>query len=37
VAPGSLARRKAFAEVVLNHTLVYQVEHVFLIHRHTGC
>jgi outer membrane protein OmpA-like peptidoglycan-associated protein len=25
-----------FAEVVLRHTLVYQVEHVFLIHRHTG-
>lgn len=27
---------KPFAEVVLNHTLVYQVEHVFLIHSHTG-
>ena len=27
---------KSFAEVVLNHTLVYQVEHVFLIHSHTG-
>jgi outer membrane protein OmpA-like peptidoglycan-associated protein len=27
---------KPFAEVVLNHTLIYQVEHVFLIHRHTG-
>ena len=27
---------KSFAEVVLQHTLVYQVEHVFLIHRHTG-
>jgi outer membrane protein OmpA-like peptidoglycan-associated protein len=27
---------KSFAEVVLNHTLVYQVEHAFLIHRHTG-
>jgi len=27
---------KAFAEVVLNHTLIYQVEHVFLIHNHTG-
>lgn len=27
---------KPFAEVVLNHTLVYQVEHVFLIHNHTG-
>jgi outer membrane protein OmpA-like peptidoglycan-associated protein len=25
-----------FAEVVLRHTLVYQIEHVFLIHRHTG-
>jgi len=25
-----------FAEVVLKHTLVYQVEHIFLIHRHTG-
>src|SRR5258708_7939154 len=25
-----------FAEVVLNHSLVYQVEHVFLIHSHTG-
>jgi outer membrane protein OmpA-like peptidoglycan-associated protein len=25
-----------FAEVVLKHTLVYQVEHVFLIHQHTG-
>jgi OOP family OmpA-OmpF porin len=32
------ARRtgSSFAEVVLKHTLVYQVEHVFLIHRHTG-
>jgi outer membrane protein OmpA-like peptidoglycan-associated protein len=27
---------RSFAEVVLNHSLVYQVEHVFLIHRHTG-
>lgn len=27
---------KSFAEVVLKHTLVFQVEHVFLIHRHTG-
>ena len=27
---------KPFAEVVLQHTLVYQVEHVFLIHGHTG-
>jgi outer membrane protein OmpA-like peptidoglycan-associated protein len=26
----------SFAEIVLKHTLVYQVEHVFLIHRHTG-
>jgi outer membrane protein OmpA-like peptidoglycan-associated protein len=26
----------SFAEVVLKHTLVYQVEHAFLIHRHTG-
>src|SRR6516225_12116442 len=26
----------SFAEVVLKHTLVYQVEHVFLIHAHTG-
>jgi OOP family OmpA-OmpF porin len=26
----------SFAEVVLRHTLVYQVEHVFLIHHHTG-
>lgn len=25
-----------FAEVVLKHTLVYRVEHVFLIHHHTG-
>jgi len=25
-----------FGEVVLRHTLVYQVEHVFLIHRKTG-
>lgn len=27
---------QSFAEVVLKHTLVYQVEHVFLIHSHTG-
>ena len=27
---------RPFAEVVLKHTLVYQVEHVFLVHRHTG-
>ncbi len=26
----------SFAETVLKHTLVYRVEHVFLIHRHTG-
>jgi outer membrane protein OmpA-like peptidoglycan-associated protein len=26
----------SFTEIVLKHTLVYQVEHVFLIHRHTG-
>jgi outer membrane protein OmpA-like peptidoglycan-associated protein len=26
----------SFTEVVLKHTLVYRVEHVFLIHRHTG-
>ena len=26
----------SFADVVLKHTLVYRVEHVFLIHRHTG-
>ena len=26
----------SFAEVVLKHTLVYRVEHVFLIHRHTS-
>jgi outer membrane protein OmpA-like peptidoglycan-associated protein len=26
----------SFAEVVLKHTLVYRVEHVFLIHRETG-
>jgi outer membrane protein OmpA-like peptidoglycan-associated protein len=27
---------QSFAEIVLKHTLVYQVEHVFLIHGHTG-
>ena len=27
---------RTFAEVVLKHTLLFQVEHVFLIHRHTG-
>ena len=26
----------SFAAIVLKYTLVYQVEHVFLIHRHTG-
>ena len=26
----------SFAEIVLKHTLVYQVEHAFLIHRETG-
>jgi outer membrane protein OmpA-like peptidoglycan-associated protein len=26
----------SFAEVVLKHTLVYQIEHAFLIHNHTG-
>jgi outer membrane protein OmpA-like peptidoglycan-associated protein len=26
----------SFAEVALKHTLIYQVEHVFLVHRHTG-
>ncbi|HEY7244151.1 MAG TPA: phosphate ABC transporter substrate-binding/OmpA family protein [Xanthobacteraceae bacterium] len=26
----------SFAEIVLKYTLVYRVEHVFLIHRHTG-
>jgi outer membrane protein OmpA-like peptidoglycan-associated protein len=26
----------SFAEVVLKHTLIYQVEHAFLIHGHTG-
>lgn len=27
---------RSFAEVVLSHTLLYRVEQVFLIHRHTG-
>jgi outer membrane protein OmpA-like peptidoglycan-associated protein len=27
---------RPFAEVVLKNTLVYQVEHAFLVHRHTG-
>lgn len=26
----------SFAEIALKHTVVYQVEHVFLIHHHTG-
>jgi OOP family OmpA-OmpF porin len=32
----ALRTRKPFAEVVLLHTLVYQVEQVFLIHKDTG-
>ena len=32
----ALRTQKSFAEVVLLHTLVYQVEQVFLIHRETG-
>jgi len=32
----SLKTGKSFAETVLYHTLVYQVEQVFLIHRETG-
>jgi outer membrane protein OmpA-like peptidoglycan-associated protein len=32
----ALRTGKPFAEVVLLHTLVYQVEQVFLIHRHTS-
>ncbi len=32
----ALRTRKSFAEVVLLHTLIYQVEQVFLIHRQTG-
>jgi OOP family OmpA-OmpF porin len=32
----ALRTRRPFAEVVLLHTLVYQVEQVFLIHRNTG-
>jgi outer membrane protein OmpA-like peptidoglycan-associated protein len=27
---------RPFAEVVLKNTLIYQVEHAFLVHRHTG-
>src|SRR5262245_42769176 len=33
---GAWRTGRTFAEVVLTHTLVYQVEHVFLVHRHTG-
>ena len=32
----ALRTRKSFAEVVLAHTLLYQVEQVFLIHRESG-
>ena len=32
----ALRTRKPFAEVVLLHTLIYQVEQVFLIHKDTG-
>jgi OOP family OmpA-OmpF porin len=32
----ALRTQKSFAEVVLLHTLIYQVEQVFLIHRQTG-
>ena len=32
----ALRTHKSFAEVVLLHTLIYQVEQVFLIHRETG-
>ena len=32
----ALRTRKSFAEVVLLHTLVYQVEQVYLIHKDTG-
>ena len=32
----ALRTRRSFAEVVLLHTLLYQVEQVFLIHRRTG-
>jgi outer membrane protein OmpA-like peptidoglycan-associated protein len=32
----ALRTGKTFAEVVLSHTLLYRVEQVFLIHRHTG-
>ncbi len=32
----ALRTKKPFREIVSRHTLVYQVEHVFLIHRSTG-
>ncbi len=32
----ALRSRKSFAEVVLLHTLVYRVEQIYLIHRHSG-
>ncbi len=32
----ALRTRKQFAEVVMLHTLIFQVEQIFLIHRHTG-
>jgi len=32
----ALRTKKSFGEVVLLHTLVYQVEQIFLIHRNTG-
>jgi OOP family OmpA-OmpF porin len=32
----AIRRKKPFSEVVLAHTLVYRVEHVFLIHKKTG-
>jgi outer membrane protein OmpA-like peptidoglycan-associated protein len=32
----ALRTRKSFAEVALLHTLVYRVEQIFLIHRHSG-
>ncbi len=32
----ALRKKKSFSEVVLLHTLIYRVEHVFLIHKKTG-
>jgi OOP family OmpA-OmpF porin len=32
----AMRTQKSFAEVVLLHTLVYRVEQIYLIHRHTG-